>query len=188
MHNVLTVEALCARQQAGEHLTFVYFWGHTPKQAGAIDSSCFSQWFEAPFVLDSVSYPTAEHYMMAGKARLFGDHAACARILAASHPKEAKAIGREIHGFDEPTWRDARMQLVIEGNLGKFGQHAALKAFLFGTGDHVLVEASPVDRIWGIGLAADDPRAADPRTWQGENLLGFALMQVRQQLAESGHH
>ncbi|MCI2260999.1 NADAR family protein [Xanthomonas indica] len=185
MHTVLTVEALCARQQAGEHLKFVHFWGHTPKQPGAIDRSCFSQWFEAPFVLDSVTYPTAEHYMMAGKARLFGDHAACARILAAAHPGEVKAIGREIQGFDESTWRDARMQLVIAGNLGKFGQHAALKTVLLETGDRVLVEASPVDRIWGIGLAADDPRAADPTTWQGENLLGFALMQVRRQLAES---
>jgi ribA/ribD-fused uncharacterized protein len=188
MHTVLTVEALCARRQAGEHLEFVHFWGHTPKQAGTIDRSCFSQWFQAPFVLDSVSYATAEHYMMAGKARLFGDHAACARILAAAHPAEAKAIGREIHGFDEAAWRDARLQLVIEGNMGKFGQHAALRTFLLGTGDQVLVEASPVDRIWGIGLAADDPRAAEPKTWRGENLLGFALMQVRQRLAESARH
>ncbi|WP_369942081.1 NADAR family protein [Xanthomonas medicagonis] len=186
MRDLLTVSALRARLLAGEHLKFVYFWGHTPKRPGEIDRSCFSQWFEAPFVLDAVSYPTAEHYMMAGKARLFGDHDACARILAASHPGEAKAIGRQIRGFDEQTWRRARMQLVVEGNLGKFGQHDVLRTFLLATQERVLVEASPVDRIWGIELAADDPRAADPAQWQGDNLLGFALMHVRQHLAKSG--
>ncbi|GAA2111121.1 hypothetical protein GCM10009802_08620 [Streptomyces synnematoformans] len=116
---------------------------------------------------------------MAAKARLFGDAAAAERIVAARHPGEAKAEGRKVRGFDEAVWEAHRYDLVVRGNAAKFGQHEDLGAYLRGTGDRVLVEASPVDRVWGIGMAATDDHVEDPEPWRGLNLLGFALMDVR---------
>ena len=87
-----------------------------------------------------------------------------------------------MRGFDERLWADQRFDIVVSGNVRKFGQHADLRDFLLGTGDRVLVEASPRDRIWGIGLAADDERARSPEHWAGLNLLGFALMEARHRL------
>ncbi|SDW42628.1 hypothetical protein SAMN05421504_101547 [Amycolatopsis xylanica] len=104
------------------------------------------------------------------------------KIRKASHPNEAKTLGRQITGFDEQAWTKHRHDIVVAGNLAKFGQNAELKTFLLNTGDRVLVEASPLDRIWGIGLAEDDERAADPNRWLGLNMLGFALMEVRERL------
>jgi len=107
------------------------------------------------------------------------------RIVKASHPDCAKRLGREVRGFDQDRWDEHRFDLVMEGNRAKFSQHPDLQEFLLGTGERVLVEASPVDRIWGAGLAADDDRIADPHSWRGLNLLGFALMTVRDELAET---
>jgi ribA/ribD-fused uncharacterized protein len=122
--------------------------------------------------------------MMASKARLFGDSATFERILAASHPKQAKDLGRLIADFDEAVWLAHRFDLVVAGNHANFSQHPELAEFLLGTGQRVLVEASPVDRIWGIGLAADSTDAASPDRWRGLNLLGFALMMVRYSLSQ----
>lgn len=121
--------------------------------------------------------------MMAGKARLFGDEATAARIISAGSPKQVKEFGRQVSGFVENEWDSAKRRIVYEGNLAKFSQNADLRQFLLSTGDKVLVEASPVDRIWGIRLAADDDRASNPLQWRGENLLGFILMDVRDTLA-----
>ncbi|MGI5471154.1 NADAR family protein [Streptomyces sp. CA-132043] len=178
-----SVTELRSALESGSTYKYVYFWGHAPRRDGSLGASCFSQWWPAPFTVDGVRYPTAEHWMMAGKARLFGDRQALQRVLRAGHPKQAKDAGRTVRGFDEETWRRHRYALVVEGSLHKFGQDAALRDYLLGTGQRVLVEASPLDRIWGIGLAADDERAADPERWQGLNLLGFALMEARQRLA-----
>lgn len=120
--------------------------------------------------------------MMAGKARLFGDEDAERRALAAGHPKQTKDAGRSVRGFDDETWRRERFALVVAGSVHKFAAHPDLRAYLLGTGRRVLVEASPLDRIWGIGLAADDDRADDPDAWRGLNLLGFALMEARSRL------
>ncbi len=144
---------------------------------------CFSQWFPSPFVVDQVTYATAEHWMMAGKARLFGDAEAERRAIAASHPGQAKEIGRSVRGFDDAVWRERRFELVVRGSVEKFGQHPEMRDYLLSTGVRVLVEASPVDRIWGIGVSADDERAAVPQQWEGQNLLGFALMDARRRLA-----
>lgn len=181
----LSVEALLERASAGERLRYLCFWGHRPRADGIVSAACFSQWYDAPFHVDGLRYATAEHWMMAEKARLFGDEAAFARVLAKDDPAAAKAAGRGVRGFDEATWRRHRFEIVVRGNRAKFSQHAALRAFLVGTGDQVLVEASPVDAIWGVGLAADDPRAQDPARWLGLNLLGFALMLVRETLGEA---
>lgn len=183
-HQDFSLPALLARTRRGERPKYLFFWGHQPEADGRIGKSCFSQWFESPFTLDAISYPTAEHLMMAEKARLFGDEAVCARILAARTPAEAKKLGRLISGFDEERWLQARFEIVVKGNHAKFSQNPALREFLLNTGERVLVEVSPVDAIWGIGLAADDPRAANPEQWRGLNLLGFALMAVRARLQD----
>lgn len=177
---------LVNRVAKGERLKYLFFWGHTPAADGGVTKSCFSQWWHAPFEIDGIHYPTAEHWMMAGKARLFGDAATLEMILKAEHPKQAKDLGRKVAGFDDEAWNRERFNLVVAGNLAKFAQHPALRDFLLGTGGRILVEASPVDRIWGIGLAGDDPAAEQPGKWRGLNLLGFALMEVRERLRNGG--
>ena len=164
-------------------IKFLFFWGHRPGPDGRIGANCLSQWLPSPFAVDGHEFATAEHYMMWRKAILFGDTAMAPRILAAPHPRAAKDLGGKVAGFDQATWNEHRVPIVVDGNLAKFGRHPEFGAFLAGTGTRVLVEASPMDRIWGIGLAADDPAAADPGRWRGLNLLGFALMQVRDTLS-----
>lgn len=181
--NLRSVEDLMRALEAGATPKYVLFWGHQPNDDGSIGKGCFSQWFEASFLVDGQTYLTAEHFMMAEKARLFGDMATRARILAAKTPAEAKKLGRGVQGFDDALWEQACFDIVVRANEAKFSQNRALQDYLLTTGDRVLVEASPVDRIWGIGLAANDERALEPRTWCGLNLLGFALMEVRARLA-----
>ena len=176
-------EELAALTAAGATPKWLMFWGHQPQRDGSIGPGSLSQWWPSPFTVDGVGYPTAEHWMMAGKARLFGDEAAVEPILAARTPAEAKNLGRLVHGFDEASWDAARFELVVRGNVAKFGQDPALRAYLLGTGNRVLVEASPRDRVWGIGLGAANERATDPARWRGHNLLGFALMEARARLA-----
>jgi len=168
--------------RAKSRLKFLFFWGHQPSKDGSITASCFSQWWSAPFVVAGRRYPTAEHWMMAEKARLFGDDETAAQILQAGSPKQAKQFGRQVRGFDEARWDVEKRRIVGEGSFEKFRQNAALRTFLLSTGEQILVEASPMDRVWGIGLAADDKKAANPLLWRGENLLGFALMQARDRL------
>ncbi|MGW1197340.1 NADAR family protein [Streptomyces sp. NPDC002536] len=185
VHAVRSAAELTAAVGRGERVKYVHFWGHRPRRDGSVGPGCFSQWWPSPFTVDGTVYATAEHWMMAGKARLFGDAEAEAAALAAAHPKQAKDAGRSVRGFDEEQWRRHRFELVVQGSVHKFAQHPELRAYLLGTGDRVLVEASPPDRVWGIGLAADDERAQDPAQWRGLNLLGFALMEARQRLAGS---
>jgi ribA/ribD-fused uncharacterized protein len=173
-----------AAQAAGVRLRFLFFWGHRPSPDGTPGPGCLSQWWPSPCTLDGLTYPTAEHYMMHRKALLFGDAGTAARILAAGHPKAAKDLGRQVRGFDQARWEQHRYDIVVTGNLARFRQHPDLAAWLTGTGDRILVEASPVDRIWGIGLTAGDDRARTPAAWRGLNLLGFALGEVRARLRQ----
>ncbi|CAL9421682.1 NADAR family protein [Streptomyces sp. Tu 3180] len=179
-------EALIEAVRAGERVKYLHFWGHRPLPDGRIGASCLSQWWPSPFTVEGVRYATAEHWMMAAKARLFADAEAERRVLAADHPSLAKKAGRLVRGFDEATWRRERFRVVVEGSVHKFAAHADLRDFLLGTGGRVLVEASPVDRVWGIGLAARDEGAYDPERWRGPNLLGFALMEARARLRADG--
>jgi len=178
----LSLEELRHRFSAGESFKFIHFWGHRSTRDGTITNSCFSQWYAASFEIDGVRYPTAEHYMMASKARLFNDHAALVRILEASSPAAVKAAGREVLGFVDDVWVQHRFDIVRTASIAKFDQNVALREYLIGTGKRVLVEASPTDRIWGIGLTATDPAAINPMLWRGHNLLGFALMSARDAL------
>jgi ribA/ribD-fused uncharacterized protein len=177
----LDVDQLREAVRGGARLEYLFFWGHTGK-GGGLGKECLSQWYPAPFEVDGKRYTTAEHFMMAGKARLFGDAGAEAAILRAKGPDAAKKLGRKVTGFDEAKWVAHRFEIVVEGNVAKFAQSPDLREYLLGTGTAVLVEASPMDRIWGIGLAQDNPLAADPASWRGLNLLGFALMKARSRL------
>lgn len=179
------IESLKHQVTQGRDIQYLFFWGHQPRSDGRIGPSCLSQWWESPFTLSGRVYRTAEHYMMAEKGRLFGDTRAVEDILAATSPKEAKEIGRSVTGYQEPLWEEHRVSLVVRGNVAKFSQNPELGAFLVGTRPFVLVEASPHDRVWGIGLRAADPRVADPALWRGRNLLGFALMKVRSEIQRS---
>lgn len=178
---------LIQQVQQGHQFKYLYFWGHTPKQNNHVDKSCFSQWFPSPFKQDGVEYLTAEHYMMAQKARLFNDEEAFAQILQVKHPNDAKQLGRKVRNYDEQLWKEKRFEIVVQANLAKFSQHPELSAVLLATHDRILVEASPVDRVWGIGMAQDHVHIQDPAQWNGLNLLGFALMQVRAQLLAQPH-
>ncbi|MFE4700742.1 NADAR family protein [Streptomyces sp. NPDC056738] len=177
-----TRDALVSAVASGTPVKYLHFWGHRPRPDGQVGTSCLSQWWPSPFVVEGVAYATAEHWMMASKARLFGDAEAERQAVGAASPALAKKAGRLVRGFDETVWRRERFGIVVEGSVHKFSADPGLRAFLLGTGGRVLVEASPMDRIWGIGLSANDDGAFDPRRWRGENLLGFALMAARERL------
>ncbi|HAK1620539.1 TPA: NADAR family protein, partial [Listeria monocytogenes] len=166
----------------GEKLKYIFFWGHQPAEDGKISKSCFSQWWICSFKVDGVEYNCAEQFMMAEKAKLFNDMEMREKILAAKHPKQAKDFGRLIRGFQEDIWLKNRFNIVIRANQAKFSQNEELKKFLMQTKKRILVEASPVDKIWGIGMAADNKNVENPLYWKGLNLLGFALMAVRDEL------
>lgn len=128
----LNRDELCNRWENGERFPFLFFYGHTPPETG-VNQSCFSQWFARPFTVDGIIYPTAEHWMMAGKARLFGDEEMLAEILQADTPKEVKALGRRVKNFDPLKWDEKKFEIVEQGNYHKFTQHADLKKYLLGT-------------------------------------------------------
>ena len=177
-----SIDWLLVQDEQQERLKYLFFWGHQPRKDGRISESCFSQWYVAPFKVGEITYPTAEHYMMAEKAKLFDDTEALAKILACQSPAEAKKIGRTVRNFDPVLWEANCFDIVVTANYHKFSQNPALREFLLTTVNRILVEASPVDNIWGIGLAKDDIAIENPAKWPGKNLLGFALMEVRDQL------
>lgn len=165
---------------------YLLFYGHTQKTAG-ISSTCCSQWYPSTFEINGIQYPTAEHYMMAEKARLFGDEKTLQSILLCRTPKEAKALGRKVSNFDNALWQKASFDIVVKGNTAKFAQREDLRQWLLSTHPKVLVEASPTDRIWGIGIAQSDSKSKDPKQWKGRNQLGFALMAARDNLLKMSH-
>jgi ribA/ribD-fused uncharacterized protein len=178
----LTREELIARSSAGESFEYFFFWGHTPPEDGGTSKSCLSQWFPAPFTVNGVTYKTAEHWMMAEKARLFGDTEMLAEIIEAQGPHETKKLGRKVRNFDADTWSVNCFGIVVKGNVEKFRQNDEMLQFLLSTGNAILVEAAPRDQIWGIGLGEHNERARDPVQWRGRNLLGFVLTDVRTRL------
>jgi ribA/ribD-fused uncharacterized protein len=147
---------------------FTFFW-HGP----------FSQWHKSTFMVNGVEYVTAEQFMMAEKARLFNDEDICRQILETNNPKKQKSLGRKVKDFNPQLWDKHKFSIVYLGNYAKFTQNVELKHTLLNTGSTTLVEASPLDKIWGIGLATDDIRASNRNEWKGENILGKVLDAVR---------
>jgi ribA/ribD-fused uncharacterized protein len=178
----LAMERLLELEVAGDLPPLLCFWGHTAK-ADHPGPWVLSQWWPARFHVEGQTYRHAEAFMMAEKARLFGDEETRQLVLLAAHPGEAKKLGRSVRGFDDETWTAARYDVVLRASVAKFGQNEALGSYLRSTGPAVLVEASPPDRIWGIGLGAGDEGARTPSQWRGLNLLGFALTHARKLLA-----
>lgn len=174
-----SVEKVCNDFEEGGNLEFIFFWGHTKNKNDEITKACFSQWYLSDFQVNGVLYNCAEKYMMAEKARLFKDYETLEEILSAKDQPEIKALGRKIRNFNEEIWNKEKYNIVKRGNLAKFSQDEDLKKFLLSTEDNIIAEASSYDRIWGIGMAADDENITNPKEWKGENLLGFALMEVR---------
>lgn len=176
------IQGLLSLVEKETKLDYLFFWGHKESQSGNVTKSCFSQWWQSPFSVHDTLYDTAEHWMMAKKAELFGDIEMRGKILNAPTPADAKKLGRKVRNFDPIIWDENCSKIVVDGNIHKFSQNSKLKDFLLSTGSRVLVEASPLDKIWGIGMSEKDEHVSDPRLWKGKNLLGFALMQVRDKL------
>ena len=159
---------------------YVFFWKDKEEYG------CFSNWYRAKFVIDDFEYFCTEQYMMAQKAKLFHDSKRYTAILRSADPKECKDLGRDVTPFVPGKWDKAKFEIVKAGNRAKFEQNPALKEKLLSTGNAVIAEASPLDRIWGIGLNAATAERTDPSGWPGQNLLGEILMELREEFAESG--
>lgn len=144
----------------------------------------FSQWASAPFKVGQMQFNCAEQYMMYHKAMLFGDTETAKAIVLNPTPSAQKALGRQVKGFLIPVWAQVARGVVFMASYYKFTQNPEFKAVLLESGNLTLVEASPTDQIWGIGLSENHPDADDPAKWQGKNWLGEVLMQVRSQLQE----
>jgi ribA/ribD-fused uncharacterized protein len=177
-----STQQLIEDTKQGTKPNFLFFWGHQPRKDGKITSSCLSQWWLSSFKDENYEYCCTEQFMMAEKARLFGDIETENDILMSDSPAKIKALGRKVKNFDEEKWLKNRYGIVRKANLLKFSQNTDLKEFLLSTGNKIIVEASPLDSIWGIALAKDHPDAEQPEKWKGLNLLGFALMEVRDEL------
>ena len=150
------VNSLLQSNKAYSRDDFVFFWGHDDREFN-VGKSCLSQWYLCLFNVDNIYYNCAEQYMMAEKARIFGDEEAWQQIMASYDPMTIKKLGRKVRNFNAHVWKKNCQKIVMIGNLAKFSQIPGLKEYLLGTGDKILVEASPKDTIWGIGLAEDAP-------------------------------
>jgi len=158
----------------------IYFW--KPLQGDI--TTCLTQWYIAPFNMNGVEYACAEQYMMAQKALLFNDKAIAQQIMQTTDPSSMKKLGRLVKDYNEERWQSLRIDIVTQGNIGKFSdpRNMALKEYLLSTGNATLVEASPFDMIWGIGMNAYDAKRINKNQWPGQNLLGKILMDVRSRL------
>lgn len=145
-----------------------------------------SQWASSKFTIEGKEYLTAEQFMMAMKANYFGDTAIEAKIMATADPSEQKAFGRQVANFDREAWDAVSRGYVYQGNMAKFTQNTHLGDLLLDTGDKELVEASPYDKIWGIGLSTYSADRFDKTKWKGTNWLGEVLMKVRADLRKNG--
>ncbi|GGH57319.1 hypothetical protein GCM10008014_28860 [Paenibacillus silvae] len=155
---------------------FTFFW-HT--------ASPFSQWHPADFIVNGLQYTSAEQYMMHQKALLFGDLKIAEQIMSTNSASVQKKLGRQVKGFDQTVWEAECQRIVYEGNQAKFTQNEELLAALLATRGTTLVEASPDDRIWGVGLAEDNPRIRNRSTWRGTNWLGEILTRLREEIGDA---
>ena len=147
------------------------------------ETDFLSNWYVSNFTVAGYSYFAMEQYIAHQKALAFGDLEIAEKVMGSGDFEEMKALGRQVRGYDNTVWNGIRQIVVYEGLLAKFGQNPELKQKLLTTGDALLAEAEEYDPIWGIGLSMEDENNRNINAWNGQNLLGFALMQVRQKLA-----
>jgi len=161
----------------GERITdtHIYFW-----------NGVFCQWGQYTMVEEDITYYCCEQYMMAKKAKLFNDEKVYDMIMSEEYPSVQKELGKMVSNFNKVVWDKHKFDIVVNANYLKFTQDETLKELLLDTGDKTIVEASPYDTIWGIGLSCDDDRVLDESKWEGENLLGKAIMKVRKILNKNG--
>lgn len=151
---------------------------HNPNE----ENGWLSNWYPSPFTVEGVAFSSMEQYMMYEKAVTFGDFDMAQKILTEKDVSKVKQYGRQIANFDDVVWNGIRQIIVYRGLLAKFLQNQELGKKLKGTGGAVLAECAVHDKIWGIGLSMQDTNRFDMQKWNGQNLLGFALMQVREQI------
>lgn len=178
------LEQLQKDYRAGKKLKYCMFWKTQPASQQTLGRGCLSQWYRSHFFSVADHYCCMEQFMMSRKAELFGDDEILQQILSSKDPKKIKALGQKVRNFDETIWGEAKYAIVLNGNYKKFSQDPKLKNFLLQTGDKILTEASPYDGVWGIKMSESDENVQDPLRWRGQNLLGFALMEVRDVLRE----
>lgn len=171
-----TVNNLIEKFNSKQQLDYVFFW---QADKNVLSTGCFSQWQKSNFIVEDRHYSSAEQYMMGQKALLFNDFETMEKILSTTNPKQIKALGREVKNFNANEWDNAKYSVVLNGNFYKFTQNEEMLKILISTENKILVEASPFDKIWGIGLSEDEENVDNPNHWKGQNLLGFALMEVR---------
>ena len=144
----------------------------------------FSNWFIAEFSIDGRVYASLEQYMMFSKAALFGDGESAEKVMSITDPAEIKALGRQVKNYDDHLWNGFRQLVVYRGLKAKFSQNENLRKKLLSTGQAFLAECEPTDKIWGIGMDINNPARISRKDWQGQNLLGYTLMQVRSELQD----
>ena len=144
-----------------------------------------SNWYLSDFTVDGVSFSSMEQYMMYKKAVVFKDKDIASKILKTDDVERIKEYGRQVSNYDDTVWNGVRQIVIYKGLLGKFKQNEELKKELLDTGDDILAECAVSDKIWGIGLSMKDSNKNDIKAWRGQNLLGFALMLVRDELRKS---
>lgn len=159
--------------------TFVLFF-HEYEENGIC-----SNWYKSDFEIDGVKFSCVEQYMMYKKAMLFNNIRIAKEIMAETDPKNMKALGRKVKGLDFNVWDKHKFEIVLTGVTNKFMQNKELEQWLIEAEADYFVEASPFDAIWGIRLSPTDPRCLDVNQWKGENLLGKALMQAREDIVSS---
>lgn len=164
----------------GKKITYTFFW--KTNSSKYLTEGCLSQWWKANFRSVIDNYCCMEQFMMANKAELFCDESTRKQILECNNPRQMKALGRKVKNFKETIWDEVKYSIILNGNFLKFTQNPKLRDFLLSTGNSVLVEASPYDHIWGIKMDQTDKDILNPLKWKGENLLGFALMEVRDEI------
>lgn len=179
-----SLEHLKTEVRNGKEFEFVFFWGHEGSKK--IGTHCLSQWYESNFTVNNILYKTAEHWMMYRKAMQFDDFACANKILTSETPKEAKGLGRKVRHCDYDVWYLPSYAIVVLGNIHKFNQHPDLLDYLLAQRNKILVEASPYDTKWGVGLSVKDKAIFNVENWKGTNFLGFALMEVIDFFSEFG--
>lgn len=173
-------------RESVKNMRVLGFYGHDVDPDGKITSTCMSNWYPAKFRILDMEFNCNEQFMMACKAMLFKDDDSLEAIMAQTSPAVMKKLGRRVSNFDAELWDRLSYTLVLNGAWAKFSQNIELAKYLLSTDGKAIAEASPRDKLWGIGMSTTNARVQIPLQWNGANKLGFALMEVRDELKAVG--